>query len=75
MVSLYSMDNVGVLFVLAANVHAYLNVRTLYPDKINDEKMTIVAREIAQRIENEMDYPGQIKINLIRESRAVEYAK
>ena len=45
------------------------------PEKINDERMTIVAREIAQRIENEMDYPGQIKINLIRESRAVEYAK
>ena len=45
------------------------------PEKINDERMAIVAREIAQRIENEMDYPGQIKINLIRESRAVEYAK
>ena len=47
----------------------------IMPDKINDERMTIVAREIAQRIENEMDYPGQIKVNLIRESRAVEYAK
>lgn len=45
------------------------------PEKINDEKMVIVAREIAKRIETEMDYPGQIKVNLIRESRAVEYAK
>lgn len=45
------------------------------PEKINDEKMVLVAREIAKRIENEMDYPGQIKVNLIRESRAVEYAK
>ena len=45
------------------------------PDKINDEKMVLVAREIAKRIETEMDYPGQIKVNLIRESRAVEYAK
>ena len=45
------------------------------PEKINDEKMIIVAREIAKRIEAEMDYPGQIKVNLIRESRAVEYAK
>ena len=47
----------------------------VYPDQINDEKMVIVARDIAKRIENEMDYPGQIKINIIRESRAVEYAK
>ena len=45
------------------------------PEKVNDEKMVIVAKEIAERIENEMDYPGQIKVNLIRESRAVSYAK
>ena len=45
------------------------------PEDIKDEKMIIVAREIAQRIENELEYPGQIKIHLIRESRAVEYAK
>lgn len=47
----------------------------IQPDKINDEKMVLVARDIAKRIETEMDYPGQIKVNLIRESRAVEYAK
>ena len=47
----------------------------VYPDQVNDEQMVIVARDIAKRIENEMDYPGQIKINIIRESRAVEYAK
>ena len=47
----------------------------VYPDKINDEKMIIVARDIAKRIEDEMDYPGQIKVNLIRESRVAEYAK
>ena len=47
----------------------------IQPDKINDEKMVLVAREIAKRIENEMDYPGQIKVNLIRESRVVDYAK
>ncbi|MGN0666470.1 MAG: ribonuclease Y [Huintestinicola sp.] len=45
------------------------------PEQINDEKMTIVAREIAEKIENEMEYPGQIKVHLIRESRAIEYAK
>lgn len=47
----------------------------VFPDQINDEKMVIVARDIAKRIENEMDYPGQIKVNIIRESRVVEYAK
>ncbi len=37
--------------------------------------MIVVAREIANRIENELEYPGQIKVHLIRESRAIEYAK
>ena len=45
------------------------------PEVINDEKMVLVARQIAKQIEDEMDYPGQIKVNIIRESRAVEYAK
>lgn len=45
------------------------------PEKVNDEKMVIIARDIAKRIEDEMEYPGQIKVSLIRESRAVEYAK
>lgn len=45
------------------------------PEVINDEKMAIVARDIAKQIETEMDYPGQIKVHLIRESRAIEYAK
>ena len=45
------------------------------PEVVNDEKMVVLGREIAQRIENEMEYPGQVKINLIRESRVVDYAK
>lgn len=45
------------------------------PDQINDEGMTLLSREIAKKIEEEMDYPGNIKVNLIRETRAVEYAK
>ena len=45
------------------------------PEIINDEKMVLVARQIAKQIENEMDYPGQVKVNLIRESRVVDYAK
>ena len=37
--------------------------------------MTILARDIAKKIENELDYPGQIKVSVIRESRTVDYAK
>ena len=45
------------------------------PEVIDDERMILVARQIAQQIENDMEYPGQIKVNLIRESRAVDVAK
>ena len=45
------------------------------PDVLGDDQMVLTAREIAKRIEDEMDYPGQIKVNLVRESRAVDYAK
>ena len=57
-------------------VQAGREVRVMVcPEVVNDEKMVIVARDIAKQIENEMDYPGQIKVNMIRESRAVDYAK
>ena len=45
------------------------------PEQINDDKMKILARDIAKKIENELDYPGQIKVSVIRESRHVDYAK
>ena len=45
------------------------------PEMINDDKMKILAHDIAKKIENELDYPGQIKVSVIRESRTVEYAK
>ena len=45
------------------------------PEDINDETMIVVAREIAEKIENELEYPGQIKVNVVRETRAVEFAK
>jgi ribonuclease Y len=45
------------------------------PDNIDDDQMVIMARDIAKRIEDEMDYPGQIKVNVVRETRAIEYAK
>ena len=44
-------------------------------DRIKDDEMVIAAREIAKRIENELEYPGQIKVHMIRESRAIDYAK
>ncbi|MDD6799472.1 MAG: ribonuclease Y [Firmicutes bacterium] len=45
------------------------------PEEVNDEQMVIVARDICKKIESSLEYPGQIKISLIRESRAVDYAK
>ncbi len=45
------------------------------PEQVTDEDMVIMAREIAKKIEDEMEYPGQIKVNIIRESRATDYAK
>ena len=45
------------------------------PDAVSDEKMPYIAREIAKKIESEMEYPGQIKVNIIRESRAYDIAK
>ncbi|MCR5402479.1 MAG: ribonuclease Y [Butyrivibrio sp.] len=45
------------------------------PEQVSDEDMVIMAREIAKKIEDEMEYPGQIKVNIIRESRATDYAK
>ena len=45
------------------------------PEVISDDKMLLLARDIAKHIEDELDYPGQIKINMIRETRVVDYAK
>lgn len=45
------------------------------PEVVNDANAVMLARDIAKKIENELDYPGQIKVNVIRETRSVEYAK
>lgn len=45
------------------------------PEQVNDDQMIVVARDIVKKIEEELEYPGQIKINVIRESRAVDFAK
>ena len=45
------------------------------PDQINDDEMVLLARDLSKQIEDELQYPGQIKVNVIRESRVVDYAK
>ena len=45
------------------------------PEQVSDDRMVILAREIAKKIEDELDYPGQIKVHLIRENRVFDYAK
>ncbi|NCC08695.1 MAG: ribonuclease Y [Clostridia bacterium] len=45
------------------------------PEAVTDDQLVIVAHDISKKIEEELDYPGQIKVNVIRESRAIEYAK
>ena len=45
------------------------------PEQVTEDQMVILARELAHRIENELEYPGQIKVHVLRETKAVEYAK
>ena len=67
-----SFDGVEKSFAIQAGREVRIIVK---PEKINDDQMTILARDVAKRIENEMDYPGQIKVNIIRETRTIDYAK
>ncbi len=60
------------LFAIQAGREVRIVVK---PEKISDDRMTILARDVAKKVENEMDYPGQIKVNIIRETRVVDYAK
>ena len=45
------------------------------PEDVSEDNMVILARELTKKIESELEYPGQIKVNLIRETKAVDYAK
>ena len=57
-------------------VQAGREVRVMInPDSIDDDGMIIIARDIVKKIEDELDYPGQIKVHVVRETRAIEYAK
>ena len=67
-----SFEGVEKSFAIQAGREVRIVVK---PEKISDDQMTILARDVAKRVENEMDYPGQIKINIIRETRVVDYAK
>ena len=67
-----SFEGVEKSFAIQAGREIRIMVK---PEVIKDEKMVLVARDIVNRIENELESPGQIKVNLVRESRAIEYAK
>ncbi len=67
-----SYNGVEKSFAIQAGRELRLMVK---PDVVNDENMAFIAHDIARKIEAEMEYPGQIKVHVIRESRAVEYAK
>ena len=67
-----SFDGVDKAFAIQAGREIRVMVK---PEEVNDDAMKVVAREMAAKIQAEVKYPGQIKINLIRESRAVDYAK
>ena len=45
------------------------------PEKVDEDSMVLLARDIAKKIEAELTYPGQIKVNVLRETKAVDYAK
>ncbi len=67
-----SFEGVEKSFAIQAGREVRLIVK---PEKVSDNDMVIMAREVAKKVENEMEYPGQIKVNVIRESRVIDYAK
>ena len=67
-----SFEGVEKSFAIQAGREVRIIVK---PEKITDDQMTLLARDVSKRIEEEMDYPGQIKVNIIRETRVVDYAK
>lgn len=67
-----SYDGVDKSFAIQAGREVRIMVM---PEKISDDEMVLLGRSIRKRIEEELDYPGQIKVSMIRETRSVEYAK
>ena len=67
-----SFEGVEKSFAIQAGREVRIVVK---PEKISYDQMTLMARDVAKKVEDEMDYPGQIKVNIIRETRVVDYAK
>ena len=67
-----SFNGVETSFAIQAGREIRIVVK---PEMISDDQMVLIAHDIAARIENELEYPGQIKVNLIRENRVIDYAK
>ncbi len=67
-----SFNGIDKTFAIQAGREVRIMVK---PEVIDDDKMKILARDIAKKIESELDYPGQIKVSVIRENRTVDYAK
>ena len=67
-----NFDGVDTSFAMQAGRELRIMVQ---PDNINENESLVLARNIANEIEKELEYPGQIKVNVIRETRAIEYAK
>ena len=67
-----SFDSVDKCFAIQAGREIRIMVK---PEEVSDPEISLVAREIVKKIESELDYPGQIKVNVIRETRFIEYAK
>ena len=67
-----SFDGVDSCFAIQAGREVRIMVQ---PEKVSEDEMVLLARDIAKKIEDELEYPGQIKIHLLRETRAVDYAK
>ena len=67
-----SFEGVEKSFAIQAGREVRIMVK---PEVVSDDRMPLIARDIVKKIESELEYPGQIKVNLIRESRAVDYAK
>ena len=65
-------DGVEKTFAIQAGREVRIMVK---PELVDDDKMKLLARDISKKIESELDYPGQIKVSVIRESRTVDYAK
>ncbi len=67
-----SFEGVDSSFAIQAGREIRIMVK---PDVVNDDKMVLIARDVVKKIEEELEYPGQIKVHVVRESRAIDFAK